>query len=147
MKYRNISIQKKKFFYVRKSSQFVQNILLNIIQTYLYPSPSKIDSFVRNCEGSETALSARSQVSLGQFHIHQRFDFNMFSFFLLIFIGVQFLYNVVLVSVVSKMNQVYLYPLFFRFPSHLAKGTLHLHLFSTGRNSTLRGYVIYKGHS
>ena len=47
---------------------------------------------------------------------------SVFENFLLIFIGVQLLYNVVLVSAVQQNESViciYISPLFFRFPSHL----------------------------
>ena len=60
------------------------------------------------CGGTEVPLSQPSPKS--------------FFFFLLIFIGVQLIYNVVLVSgVQQKVTQlyIYMYPLFFRFFSHI----------------------------
>ena len=45
--------------------------------------------------------------------------FGVAEFFFLIFIGVQLLYNVVLVSAIQQSESVYIYPLFVSFPSYL----------------------------
>ena len=58
-----------------------------------------------------------------------------FLYFLIIFIGVQLIYNVVLVSGVQQSESVviYMYPLFFRFFSHIGHyGVSNRDLFSYG---------------